>query len=54
LEKFLFLIEEYLAGKRFPLTLKITDPSGNSYVKNPSAPKVDKNIQISYVQRTLE
>jgi hypothetical protein len=35
---------QYLNGNKFPLTLKLSDPSGNSTVKNPFAPKIDKNL----------
>jgi hypothetical protein len=50
----LFLVREYLDGQKFPLTIKITDPSGNSNIKNPFAPKADKNLEITYTKRTLE
>lgn len=30
------------------------DPSGNSFIKNPFAPKADKNMEVRYVPRTLE
>jgi C4-type Zn-finger protein len=37
-----------------PLTLKLRDPSGNSNIKNPFAPKLDKNLQISQFKRTMD
>jgi hypothetical protein len=36
------------------LTLKLKDPSGNSIVKNPFAPKTDKNLQISQFKRSQQ
>lgn len=36
------------------MTIKIIDPSGNSNIKNPQAPKQDKNLQITNIPRTLE
>ena len=30
------------------------DPSGNSIIKNPYAPKQDKNLQITSIPRTVE
>lgn len=33
--------------------MKIVDPSGNSNIKNPYAPKLDDNLMFSYPQRTL-
>lgn len=47
-------MREYKDGRKFPLTIKITDPSGNSNIKNPFAPKQDKNLQITNIPRTLE
>lgn len=44
----------YLDGEKFPLTVKLRDPSGNSTIKNPFAPKVDKNLEIVQFQRTVE
>lgn len=34
--------------------MKVYDPSGNSNVKNPFAPKLDERIFISYFTRTIE
>lgn len=44
----------YADGKHFPLTVKLKDPSGNSNIKNPFAPRIDKQMEISYFRRTLE
>jgi C4-type Zn-finger protein len=43
----------YADGKHFPLTVKLKDPSGNSNIKNPFAPRIDKQMEISYFRRTL-
>lgn len=44
----------YADGKHFPLTVKLKDPSGNSNIKNPFAPRTDKQLEISYFRRSLE
>ena len=52
--EFLDKVKVYMEGKHFPLTIKLRDPSGNSNIKNPFAPSLDKNMEISYFRRTLE
>lgn len=37
-----------------PFTLHIRDPSGNSFVENPLAPKEDPALKITHFSRTLE
>ncbi|EFA80235.1 ZPR1-type zinc finger-containing protein [Heterostelium album PN500] len=37
-----------------PFTIVIDDPSGNSYVENPMAPKADPNLTITKFARTAE
>lgn len=39
-------------GRKFPITIRIKDPSGNSNIKNPYAPKMDKNLHITNLHRT--
>ena len=51
---FLTKLQTYIDGKQFPLTIKIRDPSGNSNIKNPFAPSLDKQMEISYFRRTLD
>ena len=51
---FLAKIKQYIDGEKFPLTIKIRDPSGNSNIKNPFAPRIDKNMQITHFERTVE
>jgi C4-type Zn-finger protein len=50
---FLERVKAYLEGKHFPLTIRIRDPSGNSNIKNPFAPRIDKNMEIGYFRRTI-
>lgn len=47
-------VKAYSEGELFPLTVKIRDPSGNSNIKNPFAPRIDKQMEITYFRRTLE
>ena len=54
MESFLDKVREYIEGKKFPLSVKIRDPSGNSNIKNPYAPRLDKQMEITYFRRTLE
>jgi zinc finger protein len=51
---FLEKVKIFIDGKRFPLTIKIRDPSGNSNIKNPFAPRLDKGMEIGYFRRTME
>lgn len=54
IQSFINKIKEYREGKVLPFTLNILDPSGNSYVKNPFAPKLDHRLFISYFTRTKD
>ena len=54
LQVFLKHAKLYLEGQKFPLTVKIRDPSGNSTIKNPMAPKQDKNMEIRHFERTKQ
>lgn len=54
LESFIARLNSYRNGEKFPLTIRVKDPSGNSNIKNPFAPKQDKNLQITNIHRTLE
>ncbi len=51
---FLEKLKTYSEGNHFPLTLRLRDPSGNSNIKNPFAPKIDKNMEIRSFKRTKE
>jgi zinc finger protein len=33
-------------GIDLPFTIVLDDPSGNSFIENPSAPEVDPNTQV--------
>lgn len=35
-------LEEYANGDKMPFTFIVEDPSGNSFVQNPSAPTADQ------------
>jgi zinc finger protein len=54
LNSFLAKLKAYSEGKHFPLTLKLRDPSGNSNIKNPFAPRIDKHMKIRSFKRTKE
>lgn len=54
LEKFIDTLREFVKGEKFPATIKLRDPSGNSNIKNPYMPKLDKNIQITNFPRSIE
>lgn len=54
LEGFLKKVESFANGQAFPLTLKLRDPSGNSNIKNPFAPRIDKQMEVGYFRRTME
>lgn len=36
------------------MTVVVDDPSGNSYIKNPLAPQLDKSLNIKNFQRNIE
>jgi len=38
---FLVELKQYIDREKFPLTLELDDPSGNSFIKNPYAPSDD-------------
>ena len=43
-----------MKGETFPLTIKVYDPSGNSNIKNPFSPQLDKNMHITHFHRSVE
>ena len=47
-------MREYKEGKKQPLTIRLRDPSGNANIKNPYAPKQDKNLQVTNIPRTMD
>ena len=54
IDAFLEKATEYMEGKVFPFTFTVTDPSGNSFVQNPDAPKVDPHVTKSNFMRSVE
>ena len=40
--------------QEYILFQQLDDPSGNSFIENPVAPKADPNLSRSYFMRTLE
>ena len=53
LDEFLAKLQEYQDGKVLPFTFEVYDPSGNSFIQNPFAPKIDENLSCTYFQRSL-
>lgn len=47
-------LREYAEGKRFPFKFIVEDPSGNSYVQNPSAPTADQYCKKTQWVRTID
>ena len=41
-------------GRRFPFTVILEDPSGNSFIQNPNAPNKDIYMKTSFYPRTTE
>ena len=37
-----------------PFTLTLDDPSGNSFLENPFAPRHDPSMRVSYYRRSLD
>lgn len=47
-------LKEYASGKKMPFTFIVDDPSGNSFVQNPSAPTADQYCKKSHWIRSAE
>lgn len=47
-------LKEYASGKRLPFKFIVEDPSGNSYVQNPSAPTADQYCKKTHWVRSIE
>lgn len=41
-------------GDKFPFSIVVDDPAGNSFIQNPCAPHKDPNMSTTYYQRTPE
>jgi len=53
-ELFMTKLSGYSQGSSLPFTLVIDDPSGNSFLENPDAPKTDPQMKITEYIRTKE
>lgn len=53
-DAFIMKVKKLLEGRAFPFHIILTDPSGNSYIKNPYLPKVDPLLKISHFSRTRD
>jgi zinc finger protein len=57
-EAFLAELALYAAGKKFPFTLVVRDPLGNSFISAPLGtflpPESDKNLQLLDYERSFE
>jgi zinc finger protein len=47
-------LKEYAQGKRYPFKFIVEDPSGNSYVQNPSAPTADQYCKKTNWIRSID
>lgn len=47
-------LTQCIMGEKFPVEIRIDDPSGNSYVESYCAPDPDPQIVISYYERTKD
>ena len=53
-EAFLGRLRELREGRALPFTLILDDPSGNSFLENPLAPRHDPALRVHYYTRTEE
>lgn len=54
IDEYIQKLQEYIDGKRFPFTLILEDPSGNSFVQNPNAPNKDNYMTTELFARKYE
>ncbi|KAH9251068.1 hypothetical protein BASA81_011128 [Batrachochytrium salamandrivorans] len=54
IDVFIAKMRDLLEGNAFPITLILDDPSGNSFIDNPNAPKPDANLRESHYIRTRD
>ena len=54
IDKYISKIEDQLITLETDFHLIITDPSGNSFIENPHAPKSDPNTEVQQFSRTKE
>jgi len=53
LDEFILKLADYQAGKVLPFTFELIDPSGNSFIQNIYAPKIDENLKFERFQRSI-
>lgn len=53
LDEFLAKLTDYKDGKVLPFTFELYDPSGNSFIQNPNAPKIDEQLKEKKFQRSV-
>lgn len=54
IDEFIAKITSYMNGECIPFTFEVIDPSGNSFIQNPDAPKIDPNLKMVKFLRTVE
>jgi zinc finger protein len=54
LTAFLGKLEGAATGSALPFVLTLDDPTGNSFIENPSAPKLDPNMKVHHYVRSAE
>jgi zinc finger protein len=53
-DAFLARLDAALAGTLVPLTIRLDDPAGNSFIDNPSAPRPDPRLTYEWYARSAE
>jgi len=53
-DAFLDRLRNLREGNQLPFTLILDDPSGNSFIENPNAPKSDPSMRVRFYTRTDE
>lgn len=53
-DAFLVKLKDHREGRAFPFTIILDDPTGNSFLENPNAPKSDPRMKVRYYVRTQE
>lgn len=52
IQDFLVKLEKIKSGELLPFTIIVDDPSGNSFIKNTLAPKIDPRLHVNHYNRT--
>jgi zinc finger protein len=53
IDAYIAKLEEYRQGKHYPFTMILDDPSGNSFIQNPSAPSKDPYMVLDSYRRSI-